>query len=105
MMEKSIKAYTPAAPAAPGREHRLQLTDCRLLTISGVEEVTAYDAYSATLETACGVLVIGGSEIRVKGFSAESGEARIEGEIEYLQYQTSKKREKGLLQRLRQQLQ
>lgn len=103
-MEKAARPVAAAAAPAPHREHQLQMTDRRLLTLSGVDEVTAYDAYSATLETACGTLVIGGSGIRVKGFSAESGEARIEGEIEYLQYQDSKKTEKGWLQRLRQQL-
>lgn len=88
-----------AQPAATG--HRLQMTDCRLLELSGIQEVSAYDAYSATLETACGTLVIGGSDIRVRAFSAEDGQARIEGEIEYLQYQHKKsERAQGLLQRL-----
>lgn len=88
--------------APHAREHRLQLTDRHTLVISGVEDVTAYDAYSATLETSCGTLIVGGNEIRVKNFSAESGEARIEGEIEYLQYQGKKKSEKseGLFKRL-----
>ena len=90
------------SPAAPPQEHRLQLVDRGRLTLTGVQEVTAYDAYSATLETACGTLVVGGSGIRVRAFSAESGEASIEGEVEYLQYQGRKKgnKQESLLRRL-----
>ena len=89
-------------PAAPPQEPRLQLVDRGRLTLTGVQEVTAYDAYSATLETACGTLVVGGSGIRVRAFSAESGEASIEGEVEYLQYQGRKKgnKQESLLRRL-----
>lgn len=88
--------------AQPQEEHRLVLNGRRQLTASGVKEVTSYDAYAVTLETACGTLVIGGSGLRVRSFSAESGEARMEGSFEYLQYQNAAKGEKqeGLLRRL-----
>ncbi len=97
-----MEKYTAPQAAQPAVPHRLQLTDRRQLSVTGVQEVTAYDAYSATLQTACGTLVIGGEGIRVKNFSAESGEAKIEGEVEYLQYQNAARGEKGrgFLQRL-----
>ncbi len=84
------------------QEHRLQLDGRSDLRLTGVREVTAYDAYSATLETVCGTLVVGGSGIRVKDFSTETGEARIEGEVEYLQYQERRRseRQEGFLRRL-----
>ena len=95
-----LSAGQPSVPKL--QPHRLQLVDRGQLTLTGVQEVTAYDAYSATLETACGTLVVGGSGIRVRAFSAESGEASIEGEVEYLQYRGRKKdgRQEGLLHRL-----
>ena len=102
-MERLEKRQIPAAEPAPEKqEHRLRLDGRRDLRLSGVQEVTAYDAYSATLETVCGTLVVGGSGIRVRDFSTESGEASIEGEIEYLQYQSRRKSEKqeGFLRRL-----
>ncbi len=97
-MEKRVEE----GMSAPRQEHRLQLVDRGRLVLTGVQEVSAYDAYSATLETTCGTLVVGGSGIRVREFSAESGEARIEGEVEYLQYQGRRKGEKqeGLFRRL-----
>ncbi len=96
-----MEKYTASPPPSP-IPHRLQLDDRRQLVIAGVQEVTAYDAYSVTLQTGCGTLVVGGNGLRVKSFSAESGEARIEGEVEYLQYQGPAREEKvrGLLQRL-----
>ncbi len=89
-------------PTQPGQPHRLQLADRRQLVLTGVQEVTAYDAWSVTLQTACGTLVVGGQQLRVKSFSAESGEADIEGEVEYLQYQSQPRGEKarGLLAKL-----
>lgn len=84
---------TPAAE--PPREHRLMLENRNALQLTGVQEVTSYDAYSATLETACGTLVVGGNGIRVQNFSSQTGEASILGEVEYLQYQSRIHKEKG----------
>ena len=84
---------TPAAE--PPREHRLVLDNRSSLQLTGVQEVTAYDSYSATLETACGTLVVGGSGIRVQNFSSQTGEACVLGEVEYLQYQSRIRKEKG----------
>lgn len=101
-MERTVRQPENSAAAQPKPEHRLQLVDRGQLQLTGVQEVTTYDAYSATLETVCGTLVIGGDKIRVRAFSAESGEAYIEGEVEYLQYQGRKKdgKQEGLLRRL-----
>lgn len=101
-MERTVRQTENGAAFPPQREHRLQLVDRGQLQLTGVQEVTAYDAYSATLETVCGTLVIGGNGIRVRAFSAESGEAYIEGEVEYLQYQGRKKdgKQESLLRRL-----
>ena len=102
-MERMERMERRAEPSdVSPQEHRLQLVDRGQLTMTGVREVTAYDAYSATLETACGTLVVGGSGIRVRAFSAESGEASIEGEVEYLQYQGRRKgdRQESFLHRL-----
>lgn len=103
MEHKNIPgALQPSEQPRPQKTHRLQMTDRRVLELGGVEEVSSYDAYSVTLETACGTLVVGGDHIRVKSFSSESGEASIEGEFEYLQYQGGKKadRPESLFKRL-----
>lgn len=97
MIERRPSAAPTVGTAAP---HQLQMTDRKRLSMTGVQEVSAYDAYTATLETGCGTLVVGGSNIKVRGFSAESGEVTIEGEIEYLQYQTRRAEKGGWLQRL-----
>ena len=58
--------------AQPQEEHRLVLNGRRQLTASGVKEVTSYDAYAVTLETACGTLWVRGGRLCLTVLSADS---------------------------------
>lgn len=93
-MEHPEKKNQSAAQEPQG-EHRLLLENRSGLQLTGVQEVTAYDAYTVTMETVCGTLLVGGSGMRVQSFSAQTGEALLTGEVEYLQYQSRIRREKG----------
>lgn len=75
------------------------MLDRHSLTLTGVKEVTDYDADAVTLETSCGTLVIGGSALRVRDFSTAEGRVQLDGQIEYLQYQARQTRN-GTLHRL-----
>ena len=88
--ESAPRAQTP---------HTVQMLDRHSLTLTGVKEVTDYNADAVTLETSCGMMVIGGSELRVRDFSTAEGRVQLDGRIEYLQYQT-RQTPGGLLRRL-----
>lgn len=92
---------TPTRDAASRVQmpHTVQMLDRHSLTLTGVKEVTDYDAETVTLETSCGTLVVGGRALRVRDFSTADGRAQLEGQIEYLQYQTGPV-QGGLLHRL-----
>ncbi len=51
------------------------------LTITGVEDVTAFDEDSVTLRTAKGILSVDGSMLKITRLSVETGELEIEGRI------------------------
>lgn len=94
---------TAAASASEVRAkpHIVTIKERKSLTATGVEEVVAYDENSATVETACGTLVVGGTNLRVHEISTVSGELSIEGNIEYIQYEARKtKGEGGFFKRL-----
>lgn len=67
-------------------EHRLVIEGRAALTVTGVQAVVSYDETGACLDTACGRLNIGGAHLSVGEVSVRTGEVRITGEIEYVQY-------------------
>ncbi|MDO5602829.1 MAG: YabP/YqfC family sporulation protein [Oscillospiraceae bacterium] len=94
---------TTAASAAEvqAKPHVITIKERKSLIATGVQEVVAYDENSATVETACGTLVVGGANLRVHEISTVSGELSIEGNIEYIQYEARKtKGEGGFFKRL-----
>ena len=79
-------------------EHRLVIEGRATLTVTGVQAVVSYDETGACLDTACGRLNIGGAHLSVGEVSVRTGEVRITGEIEYVQY-TRARAENGPLWR------
>ena len=84
-------------PAAP---HNIIMENRRSLTATGVRSIISYDAYAATLETEQGMLQIGGEGLKVSELSTQSGEVKISGSIEYLQYTDRAVKKSGLWHRL-----
>ena len=94
-------AGTAPAKAAPAPvRHNLILEDRSRLTATGIRQVVAYDENSVSVLTDAGALVIGGRGLQVSELSCQSGELRVSGDIEYLQYEDKKERRGGLLGRL-----
>ncbi len=85
-------AAAPASAAPQTVRHNLIVENRSNLTATGIRQVVSYDEYSATVLTDLGTLVIGGKNLKVSELSCQSGELRVSGEIEYIQYEDKEKR-------------
>ena len=59
----------------------------RRLSVSGVEEVLAFDEHEVSMKTVLGELTVKGEELKVEKLEVESGELHIQGKISELSYQ------------------
>ena len=84
----------------PAQTHTLTLENRRTLTATGVTRIVSCDETGASLETTQGNLTIGGQQIQVGELSVRTGEVRITGKIEFLQYSENKQTSGGFLRRL-----
>lgn len=81
-------------------EHRLVLVDRKEMLITGVQSVLAYDETSASMQTTKGRLYIAGNQLAVSELSVQTGQVKISGEIEYMQYQQEQDKNVPLWKRL-----
>lgn len=100
MQKQPQTAPSAQSPAKPGAPHNLIIENRRAVTATGVTRILSYDENSASLETQQGALVIGGQGIQVSELSIQTGELKIYGQIEYLQYSDPKQAPVGWLRRL-----
>lgn len=102
MQSKTPPAAAPRAQAAasPKPPHNLIVENRRTVTATGVTRVLGCDETSASLETQQGALVIGGQGLQVSELSIQTGELKIYGQIEYLQYTDPKQSAGGFFRRL-----
>lgn len=68
------------------RPHKLMLTGRRTCSISGVNDVLAFDNQEILLETEMGMLMIKGGDMRVGRLSLDKGEVDVEGKVDSLIY-------------------
>lgn len=78
--------------------HKLQLSDRRQLTMTGVTEVLSFDESTVVLCTSLGTLVVQGRELQLKQLSQDGGQVAVDGTITALGYQEP--RAEGWLHRL-----
>lgn len=91
----------PVQEAASSQgHHNLILEDRRAMTATGITRIVSYDEYSATLETQQDSLVVGGRELQVSELSIQTGEVKIAGKIESIQYADLKESPAGFFKRL-----
>lgn len=81
-------------------KHNLIIENRTNLTATGVLRIISYDEDSATVETGQGILTIGGRHLKVSELSCQSGELKVSGEIEYVQYEAAKSAKGGFFARL-----
>lgn len=87
MQNKAIQTAEkqPAAPVTRS-PHNLILENRHMVTATGVTRIVSYDDTAASLETQQGALTIGGRGIQVSELSLQTGEMKIYGQIDYIQY-------------------
>ncbi|MBQ6877588.1 MAG: sporulation protein [Oscillospiraceae bacterium] len=82
------------------KTHELVLENRRILKATGVADVEGFDEtkiYAMLGDTA---FIIGGKDLKVISFSAESGDLSVEGEIDSVEYKNSLSRKAGLFDRI-----
>ena len=82
------------------QSHALSLTDRKKLSVSGVEDVEAFDEDTVTLSTVGGALTIRGGGLRINRLSLDGGELLVEGRIDGLDYAEDRERRRGFLGKL-----
>ncbi len=85
-------------PALGG--HRLLLEERERLTVSGVEEVESFDENTIVMDTAQGTLIIRGEGLHIEKLSLDGGDLKVEGTVESLVYEESRRSRGGFFSRL-----
>lgn len=94
MMEREMKSEVRTLP------HGLTLEDRQKMSVSGVNDVIHFDETQVILSTSQGMLTIRGSDLHVDQLSLDSGELRLTGTVEMLEYDDRTVSGGGLLGRL-----
>lgn len=67
--------------------HKLQMSERKNLTMTGVTEVVSFDEGCVVLQTSLGLLVVQGQQLQLKNLSLEGGQVAVEGAISALSYE------------------
>ena len=70
------------------------------LTVSGVEEVESFDENTIIMTTVKGTLVVRGEDLHIEKLSLDGGDLKVEGTIDSLSYEESRRDRGSLLSRL-----
>lgn len=100
MTMSTIAPQSAALGTAVNTPHTLVMENRATLTATGIKAIVSYDASAALLETPTGLLTVGGQKLCVSELSVQTGEVKISGMIEYLQYSAPKAERGSFLQRL-----
>jgi sporulation protein YabP len=68
------------------KPHILTLDNRKLLTLSGVEDVSGFDEQTINVKLSDATLVVKGAGLHISKLSLESGDVVIDGMISSLQY-------------------
>ena len=80
--------------------HDLSLNERKKLSVTGVQDVEAFDEDCVTLSTVAGQLTVRGSGLKLNRLNLEGGELLVEGHIDALEYAETGGRSRGFLGRL-----
>lgn len=76
--------------------HSLMLSDRKVIKITAVSEVLAFDETSVSMSVGESVLTVSGSALSVSSLSLENGEITVCGVIDAVVYLDGTKRKKGI---------
>lgn len=71
---------------AGARTHKVTMTNRKICTINGVNDVLSFDINEILLETEQGMLMIKGNELHVSRLTLDQGEVDVEGRIDSFTY-------------------
>ncbi|MGN0626352.1 MAG: YabP/YqfC family sporulation protein [Oscillospiraceae bacterium] len=80
--------------------HSLILEKKEKLKATGVLDVEGFDENSVSAMLSDSMMTVKGRRLKVIGFSEESGELSVEGEIDSVSYQAKLSRKAGILARV-----
>ena len=67
--------------------HKLQLSERKNLTMTGVTEVVSFDETCVVLQTSLGLLIVQGQQLSLKNLSLDGGQVAVDGTISALSYE------------------
>ena len=67
--------------------HKLQLSERKNLTMTGVTEVVSFDETCVVLQTSLGLLIVQGQQLQLKNLSLDGGQVAVDGTISALSYE------------------
>ena len=84
----------------PEAAHHIIVEERERLSVSGVEEVERFDENTIVMTTVRGTLVIQGENLHIEKLSLDGGDLKVEGTIDTLSYEESRRERGGLFSRL-----
>lgn len=72
------------------KSHTLNVSNRKVMTVTGVNDVLSFDAGEVLLDTIDGILMIRGSELHVSRLTLDKGEVDVDGKIDSLTYSEGK---------------
>ena len=84
----------------PEAAHHVILEEREQLAVSGVEEVESFDENTIVMYTSRGTLVVRGENLHIEKLSLDGGDLKVEGTIDSLSYEESRRDRGSLLSRL-----
>ena len=83
-----------------GKKHNLIMEDRKILSVTGVRDVSGFDDEKILLVTENGELTVGGYSLHINKFSQETGELNLDGEICSLVYTETRQNDGGFFSKL-----
>ena len=84
----------------PEREHSLSLEKRKILTAKGIADVEGFDETKILAMLDGTAFTIGGKNLKIVSFSAETGNLKVEGEIDSVTYSNALSRKAGIFARI-----
>jgi len=72
------------------KSHTLNVSNRKVVMITGVNDVLSFDAGEVLLDTIDGILMIRGSELHVSRLTLDKGEVDVDGKVDSLTYSEGK---------------
>lgn len=72
--------------AQPSMPHRLALDECAHAEVTGVREVVRFDESAVVLRTVKGILLLQGSELKLKTLAPDGGRVVVDGNVNSVAY-------------------